>query len=124
MPLNDSDPEYWFELANRDADSGDILRREAGPSEIAAYHYHQVAEKMLKGAILSNQARFPYIHDLQRLYGILREAVPEYPDLTDAIIDLQSMYTAFRYPHGDQIDKRRLEKAHAAYTIIRSAILP
>jgi HEPN domain-containing protein len=123
MPLSDSDPKYWFELALRDAESGDILRRESGPKEIAAYHYHQAAEKLLKGAILSGDARFPYIHDLQRLYGVLREAVPGLPDISDAVIDLQSMYTVFRYPHGDMIDEGRLDRAYAAYRMIKSAIL-
>jgi HEPN domain-containing protein len=124
MPLNDSDPQYWYDLAARDAQSGDILRREQGPREIAAYHYHQAAEKLLKGTILSGKTRFPYIHDLQRLYGILREAVPTFPDMSDAVIDLQSMYTDFRYPHGDLVDEDRLEKAHAAYVFIKTTILP
>ena len=123
MPLSDSDPKYWFELAARDADSAEILRREAGPREIAAYHFHQAAEKLLKGAILSGKAKFPFIHDLQRLYGILRETVPEYLDISDAVIDLQSMYSDFRYPHGDLIDESRLDRAHAAYITIKSAIL-
>jgi HEPN domain-containing protein len=123
MPLSDGDPKYWFELASRDEESAEILRRELGPREIAAYHYHQAAEKLLKGAILSNKTKFPFIHDLQRLYGILRKVAPELLELSDAIIELQSMYTDFRYPHGDLVDAIRLEKAHAAYELIKSAIL-
>ncbi|OHD78834.1 MAG: hypothetical protein A3J97_01695 [Spirochaetes bacterium RIFOXYC1_FULL_54_7] len=123
MPLSDSDPKYWFELASRDEESAEILRREVGPREITAYHYHQAAEKLLKGAILLNSTKFPFIHDLQRLYGILREVAPKLPEISDAIIELQSMYTDFRYPHGDLVDARRLEKAHTAYILIKSAIL-
>jgi HEPN domain-containing protein len=122
MPLSDSDPKYWFELALRDEESAEILRRELGPREIAAYHYHQAAEKLLKGAILSNRIRFPFIHDLQRLYGVLRQVAPDFPEISDAVIELQSMYTDFRYPHGDLVDAPRLEKAHAAYELIKSAI--
>jgi HEPN domain-containing protein len=124
MPLSDSDPKYWFELAARDAESGDILRKEGGPKEIAAYHYHQAVEKILKGAILSGKVQFPYIHDLQRLYGIVRQTLPGLPDITNAVIDLQLMYTDFRYPHGDNFNADRLERAHVAYTLIKSIIQP
>lgn len=48
MPHNDSDPQYWFELAEDDEKSARILVREGAAPDIAAYHFHQAAEKYLK----------------------------------------------------------------------------
>jgi HEPN domain-containing protein len=110
MPLNDKDPEYWFNLAEKDEISAEILRRESGPPEISAYHYHQAAEKMLKGALLLSHASVPFIHDLQRLYGILRECNDELADISSEVINLQSSYADLRYPRGDTLDA--LELAH------------
>jgi HEPN domain-containing protein len=98
MQLDDKAPEYWYFLASQDEESAEILRREQGPLGICAYHYHQAAEKKLKGAILAARSVFPYIHDLRRLYGILRIARPDLPDLADPIEELQSAYTDLRYP--------------------------
>ena len=122
MPLSDSDCRYWFELAERDAESAEILRREKGPAEISAYHYHQAAEKLFKGAILRSGRTFPFIHDLQRLYGILRDSDPNLPNIAEAVVDLQSAYGSLRYPRGDRLSAERLENIREAYRSIAAAI--
>jgi len=122
MPLNDKDPEYWFNLAEKDEISAEILRRESGPPEISAYHYHQAVEKMLKGSLLLSHAGVPFIHDLQRLYGILRECNSELTDISNEIINLQSAYADLRYPRGDTLDELELLHLFADYSVIKKAL--
>lgn len=122
MPLNDKDPEYWFRLAEKDEISAEILRRESGPPEISAYHCHQAAEKMLKGSLLLSHASVPFIHDLQRLYGILRECNSELADISNEIINLQSAYADLRYPRGDTLDALELVQLFNDYNKIKTSI--
>jgi HEPN domain-containing protein len=104
MRLDDKAPEYWYFLASQDEQSAEILRREKGLLGICAYHYHQAAEKKLKGAILAARSASPYIHDLRRLYGILRLVNPDLPNLADPIEESQSAYTDLRYPREGILD--------------------
>ena len=70
MPHNDSDPQYWFELAEDDEKSARILVREGAAPDIAAYHFHQAAEKYLKGLIAAKGGEIPRVHDLERLFKL------------------------------------------------------
>jgi HEPN domain-containing protein len=124
MQLDDKVPEYWYFLASQDEESAEILRREKGPLGVCAYHYHQAAEKKLKGAILAARSAFPYIHDLRRLYGILRVARPDLPDLADPIEELQSAYTDLRYPREEVLDIAAMERVRSAYLEIAAALKP
>jgi HEPN domain-containing protein len=90
MPLNDKSPGYWLENSMLDEQSAEILRRENGPASISAYHYHQAAEKLIKGAILASGAMFFFIHDLGRLYVILYDSRPDLPDIRASVEKLQS----------------------------------
>jgi HEPN domain-containing protein len=122
MPLNDKVPDYWYDLAAQDEESAEILLRENGPRGICAYHYHQAAEKRLKGAILERGSSFPFIHDLRRLYAIARLGHPGFPDLSDAVEELQSMYADLRYPREGVLDDRGLQNARNACQAIAVAI--
>jgi HEPN domain-containing protein len=124
MPLSDTDPQYWLEIAGLDEMSPEILRREGGPASISAYHYHQAAEKLLKGAILSTGSMFPFVHDLRRLHSLLNQSRPDLPNIEDSVDELQSVYNNLRYPHEGTIDKAGLERVRAAYLTIATAIHP
>jgi len=110
MQLDDKVPEYWYFLASQDEESAEILRREKGPLGVCAYHYHQAAEKKTEGRHSRSTIGFPYIHDLRRLYGILRVARPDLPDLADPIEELQSAYTDLRYPREEVLDIAAMER--------------
>jgi HEPN domain-containing protein len=122
MRLNDREPSYWFNLAARDFESAEILLSSLGPAEISAYHYHQAAEKLLKGAILEAGTDFPFIHDLQRLYGLLRVANPAIPDIAESVVELQTIYADLRYPRGGEFDPQDLQCVREAYLSLRTAI--
>lgn len=64
IPLNDSDCDYWYSLAHDDDKSARILARKGAAADIAAYHFHQAVEKMLKGLIAQKNGEIPRIHDL------------------------------------------------------------
>jgi HEPN domain-containing protein len=118
------EPAYWLALAARDAESAEILMKESGPAEISAYHFHQAAEKLLKGAILEAGQTFPFIHDLQRLYGILRIADSTIPDIAKPIVELQLVYGDLRYPKGGEFDRRDLERIREAWLSVKASIGP
>ena len=121
MQPNDKVPEYWYGLAAQDEESAEILWREKGPHGICAYHYHQAAEKRFKASILAAGSTFPFIHDLRRLYALARIALPDIPDLADAVEELQSVYTDLRYPREDVLDVPGLECVRNAYLVVAKA---
>jgi HEPN domain-containing protein len=122
MPLNDKAPEYWYTLAAQDEESAEILKREHGPLTVCAYHFHQAAEKLLKGAILESGASFPFIHNLRRLYELLRLARDDAPDISSAIEDLEEVYADLRYPQEDTLSQDRLEGIRSSYRTIFLAV--
>ena len=124
MPLNDKDPNYWFELARHDIDSVTLLLSEKGYPDIIIYHMHQAAEKLLKGHILKVNAEFPYIHDLERLFKILTDKDARHSSVADAIISLQSYYKDLRYPQSDMLQQSDLKIAKQAYYTITNQLNP
>jgi HEPN domain-containing protein len=124
MPFSEKDPQYWIEIAGLDETSAEILHREGGPASISAYHYHQAAEKLLKGAILATGSMFPFVHDLRRLHSLLSQARPDLPNVEDSIDELQSAYRNLRYPHEGTIDAAGLERIRTAYFAIATALRP
>jgi|SRR5208282_1655495 len=118
MPLNDKASEYRYTLAAQDEESAEILRRERGPLTVFAYHLHQAAEKLLKGAILESGASFPFIRNLRRLYELLRLARDDVPDISSAIEDLEEVYADLRYPQEDALTRDRLEDIRTSYQSI------
>lgn len=122
MRPSDASPEYWIELAALDEEGAEILRREGGPAEICAYHYHQAAEKLLKGAILKTGRSFPFIHDIQRLYLMWGQSTDTSGGPDAAIVRLQAAYTKLRYPIGDRLTMQDLEEIRAAFLFIKAII--
>jgi HEPN domain-containing protein len=122
MPLNDRNPEYWFELARHDVDSAKLLHRESGFADIIVYHLHQGVERIRKGLILVQGGNFPYIHDLERLFKILCDQEPRYADLLEPVITLQSYYQDLRYPQAEFLSSTELEKSLSAFVEIISKL--
>jgi HEPN domain-containing protein len=116
MPHSDSSPEYWFELASDDEESARILVRESASSDIAAYHFHQALEKILKGNIARATADIPRIHDLERLFRKAQSLgidVPE--DAFDRVALIQAYYSDFRHPRGERIGSPDLARIVRAF---------
>ncbi|MFC1616703.1 HEPN domain-containing protein [Candidatus Margulisiibacteriota bacterium] len=113
--INDKSPEYWFQLAQHDKETTDLLIKKNGYPDIIIYHLHQAIEKILKGLILKENMNFPYIHDLERLYKILSAKNTEYKGLEEFIIILQSFYKDLRYPQSEFLTEEDLIEAKKAF---------
>jgi len=113
--VNDKNPNYWFEIAHHDIDTANLLIKEKGYPDIIIYHLHQAIEKILKGLILKENAVFPYIHDLERLYKILISKNKKYKEIEETIITIQSFYTELRYPQSDLLNHDDLIEAKHAF---------
>ena len=116
MPLNDRDCAYRYSLARDDEKSVRILAREGGPSDIAAFHFHQAVEKTLKGAIAEKGGDIPRIHDLERLFKTVERSGFEFkPGDFDSVAPIQSYYSDLRYPRGERLGQQDLERIIIAY---------
>ena len=116
MPHSDSSPEYWFDLASDDEESARILVRESAPPDIAAYHFHQSLEKILKGHIARATADIPRIHDLERLFRKVQSlGIDVHEDAFDRVALIQSFYSDFRYPRGARIVSSDLARIVTAF---------
>lgn len=116
MPLNDSDCGYWYDLARDDEKSARILAREGAPADIAAYHFHQSAEKTLKGIIAENSGEIPRVHDLDRLFKVAERLGFAFGEEDfDSLSLIQSYYSDLRYPRGERLGLQDLERIIAAY---------
>ena len=100
------DPKQWAEatlwLNHADADIQAVeALLLASPALInpAAFHCQQAVEKMAKALLVGIGREPPHIHDLNRLYSLLR---PDFPDIAGMIEDLTGLtawYFAVRYPN-------------------------
>lgn len=120
MPHNDSDPQYWLELAEDDEKSARILVREGAAPDIAAYHFHQAAEKYLKGWIAAKGGDIPRVHDLERLFKLaellgVRVSQTDFDELSL----IQSYYSELRYPRGDRLEHSDLDRIIEAFELLR-----
>ncbi len=120
--LNDSDHKYWKMIAEHDIDTVDLLLKENGHIDVTIYHMHQAVEKTLKGLIVKNGKEIPFIHDLKRLYAILRQIDGAFPDIEEAIINLQNFYKDLRYPMSDMLSDDDIKEANICYQEIMSVL--
>jgi HEPN domain-containing protein len=121
--FNDTNPEYWYEIAKHDSETAEILIKENGYPDIIIYHLHQSVEKMLKGKILEYTNEFPFIHDLERLFKILVKQDTKYGQMEDSIIKLNSYSGSLRYPQSDFLNIEDLENAKQYYKKIISSLV-
>jgi HEPN domain-containing protein len=88
----------WLYHSEIDLLSAQKLLDDEYLTQSTAFHCHQSIEKALKALVENTNVRVPKIHDLQKLYGILKEqniSVEVDPDRLD---NLNSVYIDTRYP--------------------------
>jgi len=64
--------------AEDDLVTAEIGIEHGAPLETVCFHLQQAAEKLLKAALVTRNADFPFTHDLE---GLLKLAAPEFPAL-------------------------------------------
>jgi len=94
-----SDPREWLNRARSN------LARAREGSQIAGVYFEdlcfdaqQAAEKALKALLIHRAVRFPYIHDLAELFGLVEQAGQEAPSTVRQAARLTRYAVVTRYP--------------------------
>ncbi len=100
----------WFERGDRDIETAQLLYDERGYTDVIAYHIQQAIEKYLKGYLVLNGQRPPWVHELDTLLNLVSKSEP---DLYSPFIDLCEKATRYyleeRYPPGPPSEYSREE---------------
>ena len=104
----------WLKKAKRDLETAQRLAKGPEPFlDTAIYHYHQSAEKALKGFLVFNNQRFEKTHDLSIL---IQSAIPFNEKFSLLFGDGETLtpyVTIFRYP-GEDTEPSKEEFDNAA----------
>jgi len=87
----------WLDLAAVDLRAAGTLCPDPLLTAAVAFHSQQAVEKAFKAIIEEHTLPLPRSHDLERLLGIVREAVPLALD-EDRLDVLNQVYVSSRYP--------------------------
>jgi HEPN domain-containing protein len=89
----------WLKIAKDDrAVARNCLNMTPPMIGIAAYHFQQSAEKLIKGLLVVAGVHFPKTHDLRALTDLAEAHFPLWRDLFTRCIPLTGWGTAYRYP--------------------------
>ena len=89
----------WLEFAEADLLNCKLISDERLLTGIAAFHAQQIVEKSMKAVLEETDVPIPRIHNLQRLYGMVKPLMDLEINFDDLVI-LDSVYTNSRYPIG------------------------
>lgn len=112
--MNDSKRHHdWLKRAQHDLESAEKLFQDDGHTDTIGYLLHQSVEKTLKGAILFFQERYPKVHDLSKLSGMLAEHAQRFNEHLEDCDWLNDFYIEGRYPIDfvELPDRAEIEKA-------------
>jgi HEPN domain-containing protein len=95
--LDPTDPREWMRRARSNLVHA-RSRAEGVCFEDLCFDAQQAAEKAIKAVLVSVRARFPYVHDIQVLLGVLAaEGIP-IPDRVMESVKLTPFAVGARYP--------------------------
>ena len=102
----------WLDKASSDLAAARFLRQNRDlPSEIAAFHYQQAAEKAIKGLLVEEGIIPPRSHDLRSLLGQLADQRGLDADVADELVPFAVLA---RYPgFGSQPEVSLLDRFDA-----------
>ena len=92
---------------------------------LACYHFHQAAEKSLKGFLIHTGQKVPRVHDLQELVGRCAEQDPGFSAYEDNAVYLNPFYIEARYPMLSplKLSEKRVKEAGLAARRIVSFVI-
>ena len=100
----------WFERGDHDIETAQLLYDERGYIDAIAYHIQQAIEKYLKGYLVLQGDRPPWVHELDTLLTLVANFEA---DLYDPFIELCEKATRYyvedRYPPGPPAEYSREE---------------
>lgn len=91
------DPREWLNRAKSNLVKAKYLA-EGIYLEDLCFDAQQAAEKAIKAALIRQQQRFPYIHDIAELLSLLEQTGVEIPDTLSQAAKLTRYTVAMRYP--------------------------
>lgn len=105
----------WLKKAKEDELSAKVIIKENGAPSTACFLSQQMAEKLLKGLLVSHTKDFPKIHDLLDLETLLLDITPKVKEIHQDLVLLNRYYVETRYP-GDypQFSLDECQKAYEA----------
>ena len=89
---------------------------------IIAFHCQQAIEKYLKTLLLCYEIDFPKIHDLGKLFKLIKVKDSLLSPIKKDLADLNPYAVAFRYP-GDDITSQELKNAIKITKRLRKILL-
>lgn len=115
----------WLAKADEDFLFAEANLREG--SEFYAqlcFHFQQAAEKYLKAYIIGHNLPFDRVHDLVHLLKTCSSHAPEFAELKEECILLNTAYIETRYPvhWPTAYSKETAEEAHRAAETIAQAV--
>lgn len=128
MRIDSSNYDDWFLKAENDLKAAEAIMGyyEEPPTDTVCYHCHQAAEKSLKGFLVYQGARLPWIHDLVELFNLCVGYNTEIKVLKEHVEILNKYYIEAKYPADipvlfpkEEADEA-IEKARMVIDIIKS----
>jgi len=106
--LGKADDDFLFAEVN--------LREESGFYAQLCFHFQQAAEKYLKAFIIGKELPFDRVHDLVHLLKTCSAHTPEFKELKEDCIFLNTAYIETRYPvhWPTEYTRETAVEAHAA----------
>ncbi len=89
----------WLAKAGEDLEAVRSLRGNPQLTGVVAFHAQQCVEKCLKAVAEERAGTVPRVHDLRRLWEVVKDQFQEALDI-DLLRELTDVYTDCRYP-GD-----------------------
>jgi len=95
--LPSDDPREWLNRARSDLTMAKTQGFEIYYEDLC-FHAQQAAEKAIKAVLLRHGIRFPYVHDIRELIGLLKRKAVRVPARVAKACELTNYAVETRYP--------------------------
>ena len=107
-------PEDWYAHAESDINLARLAKNAEGvlPEQVC-FHAQQAAEKALKAVLLFKRIEFPFVHDLESLFELVKKGSVSVPlTVIEAGSSLTPYAVEFRYPgHSEEVTSSDADQA-------------
>ncbi len=123
MKNNQQEALGMLSIGDEDLDSAKILIDNNGSFRAIGFHCQQAAEKYLKAFLILNEIKFPFSHDLSKLYNLCVQIDSSLGIDINYLEDLTKFAVEIRYSKNPQIDEEALYSGYNYLQTIRNTIL-
>lgn len=123
MKNNQQEALGMLSIGDEDLDSAKILIDNNGSFRAIGFHCQQAAEKYLKAFLILNEIKFPFSHDLSKLYNVCVQIDSSLGIDINYLEDLTKFAVEIRYSKNPQIDEEALYSGYNYVQTIRNTIL-